>query len=116
MSKKITDLTGKKYGKLTVIERTDDYVSPKGRHVPKWLCRCECGKQVAVIAHSLTSGATATCGCNKGWRSVRNIGSKAKIWHMKAKNKWIVNVRVGTFDSLGEATAARDKANKMFNQ
>lgn len=36
---RVVDLTGKKIGKLTVLERDDDDPRP-GIH---WKCRCECG-------------------------------------------------------------------------
>ena len=61
MPRKREDLTGRKFGKLTVIgyDRTnrngDSY----------WLCKCDCGnpKIVSVIRTSLTSSSTKSCGC-----------------------------------------------------
>lgn len=113
MSRKIIDLTGKKFGKLTVVERAEDHLTPKGKRQLKWLCQCECGKQVAVVGSSLRSGATTSCGCNRGRKAQ---GSKAKIWHMNTRNRWAVYVRVGEFKTFEEATAARDKANEMFGK
>lgn len=59
------DLTGKVFGRLTVIERVDDYVSPKGERKPRWRCRCCCDKQneVLVTANNLKKGNTTSCGC-----------------------------------------------------
>lgn len=37
------DLTGQKFGRLTVIEQAEDYIDSKGKHYAKWLCKCECG-------------------------------------------------------------------------
>lgn len=62
---RIKDLTNKKFGRLTVIKRADDYVSPSGQHLTQWLCRCECGNEVIVLACSLKSGRTTSCGCFK---------------------------------------------------
>lgn len=56
------DLTGKKFGRLTVIEQVEDYVSPSG-HKHMWKCQCECGNTTKVIGSSLTSGVTKSCGC-----------------------------------------------------
>lgn len=42
------DLTGKKFNKLTVIKKADDYVAPCGKHTSQWLCLCECGNKVIV--------------------------------------------------------------------
>lgn len=58
MSKWI-DLTGQRYGRLTVIER--DF-SRKGNHA-YWLCKCECGNTKSIKSYNLRSGATQSCGC-----------------------------------------------------
>ncbi|NJJ38579.1 hypothetical protein [Paenibacillus apii] len=63
MSKKI-DITGFKYGKLTVIcqaERTD---SDQGK--TKWWCRCECGKEKSIESYGLRRGLVVSCGCSRG--------------------------------------------------
>lgn len=54
------DLTGKKFGRLTVICR--DKTSPNKR-IAYWLCFCECGNHNKIRSHSLTSGLTRSCGC-----------------------------------------------------
>lgn len=57
------DLTGKKFGKYTVI----DYAGPASPHkVNKehsWNCLCECGREKVVRGASLKSGQTQSCGC-----------------------------------------------------
>lgn len=45
------DLTGKKFGKLTVINYA---FSEKGRRI--WKCRCDCGKEILVCTSRLTIG------------------------------------------------------------
>ena len=55
------DLTGKKYGMLTVIKQTNDYIRPNGRHESNWLCQCECGNYIEVIIGNLNK--TTSCGC-----------------------------------------------------
>lgn len=57
------DLTGRTFGRLTVLGPAEDYVSPGGSHISRWLCRCECGNQVTVLGGSLKSGSTRSCGC-----------------------------------------------------
>lgn len=58
---KLIDLTGRIFDKLTVIDRTEDYVSPKGQHVTSWLCRCECGNEIAVPAARLKRNKYNCC-------------------------------------------------------
>lgn len=52
------DLTGQKFGRLTVI-RFDH--SQNGRKY--YLCQCDCGNSKTVSSHSLKSGNTKSCGC-----------------------------------------------------
>lgn len=62
---KAIDLTGNKYGKLTALERAEDYVTFDGQRFVQFLCKCECGNTCVVRSASLRSGATRTCGCGK---------------------------------------------------
>jgi len=64
-SSKIIDLTGKKFNKLTVIERSENN-SNDGRI--KWKCRCDCGTFATILSHTLISGHTKSCGCLH-WRN-----------------------------------------------
>lgn len=59
------DLTGKKFGLLTVLKRDDNYISPSGHQNTKWLCQCECGNIVSICRTGLTSGEAKSCGCLK---------------------------------------------------
>ena len=62
------DLTGQQFGKLLVISRSEDYVSPKGARKSRWLCQCECGNVAVVTGDNLRSGNTTTCGCTHQYR------------------------------------------------
>ena len=59
MSVPIKDLTGRKFGRLTVLKLLPERKNGQ----PVWLCRCECGKTAEVRRSSLTSGQTRSCGC-----------------------------------------------------
>ena len=61
---KLCDLTGKRFGNLTVLSRADDYITPKGCHKTQWLCKCVCGKRIITLATHLKSGHTSSCGCS----------------------------------------------------
>lgn len=50
------DLSGKRYGKLFVIER-------RGKRGGSWLCKCDCGKNVILPASDFLSGGQIACGC-----------------------------------------------------
>jgi hypothetical protein len=56
---KLVDRTGQRFGRLSVVEQA-------GRNELKkvlWKCRCDCGAEVIVVAGSLVTGNTTSCGC-----------------------------------------------------
>lgn len=59
---KFVDLTGQRFGRLVVLSRGEDYISPSGKHTARWLCRCDCGKELLVLRNSLSRGQQS-CGC-----------------------------------------------------
>lgn len=63
MVKVKNDLTGSKFHRLTVVNQSDDYVSPSGRREAQWLCKCDCGNITIVRVGALTGGYTKSCGC-----------------------------------------------------
>lgn len=66
------DLTGQKFGMLTVIEKSDKYASD-GR--PLWKCKCDCGNYKYVGSNSLSQGLTTSCGClkSKGEQKIQEL-------------------------------------------
>lgn len=59
-----TDLTGMKFGRLTVLERAENYILPSsGKKRAQWLCECECGNRCVVQTSHLKSGHTQSCSC-----------------------------------------------------
>jgi len=60
MPKKI-NLAGRRFGRLVVLHDTGER---KNREVV-WHCLCDCGNEVNVVGHDLTSGRTTSCGCYK---------------------------------------------------
>lgn len=56
---KLKDLTGKSFGRLSVIKET----KRRNRGSVVWVCRCVCGHNVFVSSLNLMSGSTKSCGC-----------------------------------------------------
>lgn len=54
------DLTGQRFGKLTVVAPTDKRID-NGSVV--WNCRCDCGNIAEVSARRLIRGRVKSCGC-----------------------------------------------------
>ena len=60
------DLTGRTFGRLTVIRQDEDHVnSVTGRRSAKWLCECACEEHTikSVLGSELKNGGTQSCGC-----------------------------------------------------
>lgn len=76
----LDDLTGRKFGKLTVIERDNE--KPKGSgHFAYWKCRCQCGKITSVRSDHLKDNTIIGCGCGKsvGEQRIKDILDKNNI-------------------------------------
>lgn len=76
------DLTGKKFGRLTVKCR-----APNIGSFVAWFCQCRCGNTSVVLAGHLRQGRIISCGCYKQENSKRratkhgDCGSKLhRIW------------------------------------
>ena len=58
------DLSGRVFGKLTVISRAKNrQKSPHGPNTVTWRCLCACGQEAIVTAGCLMAGSTKSCGC-----------------------------------------------------
>ena len=56
----LIDLTGNKYGKLTVLKKDEERKTKSGSY---WICQCECGNVKSVKSSSLRRGEIQSCGC-----------------------------------------------------
>lgn len=59
--KKRSDLIGKKFGRLTVV----DFSHTNKHKQSMWKCKCECGKEIIATGIHLSNGHTKSCGCLK---------------------------------------------------
>lgn len=80
MDQRITDLTGRKFGKWVVLPR-DDFES-NYRHC-KWLVQCECGRLRLVPGQDLLNGRSSSCGCASRGKnrktSVRSVAPRKRL-------------------------------------
>ena len=68
MDKRVKDLTGKVFRYWKVIE-----FSGTINRRAYWLCKCLCGKEMAVMSQHLINGRSSSCGCVG---SIRNLTGK----------------------------------------
>jgi hypothetical protein len=90
---KVNDLTGQKFGRLTVIKRVENNI--EGRAV--WLCECNCDNktQKLVTGKHLLNGSIVSCGCKKKERKRELTGQIFGRWKILKRDnsskssKWI---------------------------
>ena len=82
---KIKDLTGQKFGRLTVIE-----MAPKTTRKTYWVCKCDCGNDTTVRSDQLQSGSCKSCGCYKRESDAINVSKnhKHKMSNTKLYSVW----------------------------
>lgn len=72
------NLTGERYGRLVVQEKTT--IRRSGQVV--WLCRCDCGKYCKATTGDLRSGRHSSCGCYQ-----KELVSKLMSTHGESKTR-----------------------------
>lgn len=56
---KVNDLTGLRFGRLTVVSRSGS--NDRGRAT--WLCVCDCGRDKVILGSNLVQGKSLSCKC-----------------------------------------------------
>ena len=73
---KYEDLTGKKFGRLTALEPTEEKTKD-GRRI--WKCICDCGNKTIQRGYDLRKGNVVSCGCYQRENASKNM------------RKWVLN-------------------------
>ena len=76
---KIKDLTGQRFGRLTVIKM----VGKDSIGKILWLCKCDCGEECTIRGNSLRTGNTTSCGCYRKYIT----GEKHRGTHLSEEAK-----------------------------
>lgn len=82
----LKDLTGKQFGKWTVIRRVENYRSAGGNVYTTYECRCECGTVRNVFANSLICGRSTSCGCEQK-NKAKEIAHNNFVTHGESKTR-----------------------------
>ncbi len=80
----IPDLSGKHFGKWTVVKRGDN--SSRGQS--RWLCKCTCGRTSLVSTYMLTHRQSSSCGrCPRGpsYNAIDLKGQRFGDWEVLRK-------------------------------
>ena len=127
------DLTGQKYGALTVVEPSKNI---GGRTT--WLCHCDCGSKRIISTRELRRGKATSCGCIKKPKGLQqmhyiggtciemisstrirsnNISGHPGVFRDAASNKWRAEIMfrgkryfLGRYNDIKDAIANREDA------
>lgn len=145
-AKNFIDLTGRTFGRLTVIKRAPNKKRGSQTRVI-WHCVCTCGNTIDVYSDCLVGGTTTSCGCAAKDKNIpaamradfvkgtqiskikskptksNKTGVVGVNWD-KSRGKWQASLRfrgkkynLGRFEKFDDAVAARRKAeDKIFGE
>lgn len=80
---KLEDLTGKIFGKLTILKRVEDYDGKTDLRA-QYLVRCECGKKEKIIARYLKRGDRKSCYTCKPKKAGKKHDGRKAYWGSNA--------------------------------
>ena len=89
---RLIDLTGQRFGRLTVTERAESHRKPNGSLVTRWKCTCDCGNEKIISAVDLKVGNTKSCGCLKS-ETASKLAQKYFTGDLRVDNR-----KYNTFD------------------
>lgn len=78
------DITGQRFGRLTVQEMSPS----KSNGQIMWVCRCDCGNIITVLGNDLKRGHTKSCGCFRK-ESTRTQNTKHGFRHTRIYKAWM---------------------------
>ena len=85
---RLIDLTGQRFGRLTVVERAENRSTGQA----KWFCKCDCGNHKVVAGYQLRGGYIQSCGClqkeqaSKASRKYNEFRVSGDIVYVKMSN------------------------------
>lgn len=85
---KVVDLTGQRFGRLTVVQRSKN----NRWGASTWWCRCDCGIEREILSNALRRGMTRSCRCLR-----REVSRDRKLLPqgVAAKNQIYLRYKIG---------------------
>lgn len=96
------NFVGKRFGRLSVLERVEDHVTTGGRKLAAYSCICDCGNRKTVLADKLRNGRTRSCGCitrEKAKDSIKNA-LNGSVESKRKRREELIGKKFGNFTVL----------------
>lgn len=89
MGRPVIDLTGQRYGMLSILCRDPDWIGGKGKSA-RWIVKCDCGKVRLMGSNIIRTLGQVSCGCMRGVG-----GRKEKIFNApkEIQQRWMNMMR-----------------------
>ena len=81
VGRRIRDLTGQRFGRLTVLGLYPKRIQYANSIHTAWMCQCDCGMTYIADSSGLCQGLTKSCGCLKAERA------KTLVWKRKGRER-----------------------------
>lgn len=103
------DLSGRRFGKWTVLERAYDNSKSKGA---KWLCQCDCGTKKIVFGKNLRNGTSTSCGCStsRNWIGERFGSLVVKDVRLDKKKTFLCQCDCGNIVEISSTSIYKTKS------
>lgn len=75
----INELIGKKVWFLTFIKEVEPIIDTYGKKARKFLCKCDCKKEIIVYGKAVLTGNTKSCGCYKKKVAFNNLENSMNV-------------------------------------
>ena len=79
MAKRIEIKEGERYGRLTIIREVEPKREPH-KVIRRFLCKCDCGKEVVCRLGNIRYGTTRSCGCHRKYERGIYKSRLYRIW------------------------------------
>lgn len=102
------DYAGRRFGRLVVLR--EEEASASGHR--KWLCRCDCGNEIAVLQTSLNKGATSSCGCHRRQVGRQRMENNAFCMYKGSNISRLRSIAPGANNTSGAVGVCRDSRSR----
>lgn len=112
---KSQNLLNKRFGRLTVVAKTNKRDSNNGSVI--WLCKCDCGNEKEVSSYILNKGGVRSCGClakDAHKRIGAEIGEATKEVSIDGTNVRNLTMKISKRNTSGIKGVVWDKERKKW--